>query len=636
VKLQGLLARVKKLKISAKVSATAVVIVVFQGVLSLIGVSILITQTNLASFRGQLARTTHSVESFIDSTKSDLAVKANLLAGQQKIIDYTDYDLRNLLQQELSIMRLPLKADALCIVNERLEPVAANGDQRLISSFRLQNLAANWKEGNPLFIAPFSGEIHLWALSPVVRAKTVIGVLAVGLNLDSNFINRIEWINNTAILLSWQMAIFVSGTLPDTFYDEFVKTARTAGAPVSGTVQTAVGRYVLSTSKVPSLPGLYVHCYLDTGDSSRLLAQYRIFSLAFLLVVILLGLAISVLLYRFTFLTPFRLLNEAIRSISAGNLGYPIAKMGEDEFGDLARAFEEMTRSLREREKELAEMGKYNTLVLSSVSSGILTAALDGQITAINPAACALLGLPAADGGSGRVPMEAVPRELTRLIDESLHAEPSDTFREIRMEVDGTARTLSVATSPFLSQQSAKIGIIVVISDVTHEKELEKKLELSSRMAAMGEMVAGVAHQIRNPLAIMKVSAELLRDHIESSSVGEQPWRLASMIVNEADTLGVVVSNFLDFARPYTVRKESCRVEELLRRVIGMLPLASFPGTELRCSFAEDLPAVPLDRNLLEQVFRNLMVNALEASFPGQPVFVDARREDGHVVVQVP
>jgi PAS domain S-box-containing protein len=635
VNIRGPLARVRKLKISAKVSATAVVIVVFQGVLSLIGVSILITQTNLASFRGQLSRTTHSVESFIDSTKSDLAVKANLLAGQKKIIDYTDYDLRNLLQQELSIMRLPLKADALYIVNDRLQTVASIGDQRLLASFRVQNLAANWKEGNPLFIAPFSGEIHLWALSPIVRAKNVIGVLAVGLNLDSNFINRIEWINNTAILLSWQMAIFVSGTLPDTFFDEFVKTARAAGAPVNGTVQTSVGRYVLSTSKVPSLQGLFVHCFLDTGASSRLLAQYRIFSLVFLLVVILLGLAISLLLYRYTFVTPFRLLNDAIRSISAGNLGYPIAKMGEDEFGDLARAFEEMTRSLREREKELAELGKYNALVLSNVSSGILAASFDGQITAINPAACTLLGLPPADGGSGHVLPETVPQELARFIDESLHTEPSGSFREIRTEIDGTVRTLSVATSPFLSQQSAKIGIIVVLSDVTHEKELEKKLELSSRMAAMGEMVAGVAHQIRNPLAIMKVSAELLRDHIESSAVGAQPFRLASMIVNEADALGAVVSNFLDFARPYTVRKESCRVVDLLRRVVAMLPLASFPGTELHCDFAEDLPAVPLDRNLLEQVFRNLLINALEASYPGQPVYLGAHRDNGHVVVQV-
>jgi signal transduction histidine kinase len=113
---------------------------------------------------------------------------------------------------------------------------------------------------------------------------------------------------------------------------------------------------------------------------------------------------------------------------------------------------------------------------------------------------------------------------------------------------------LSVSTSPFLSQHNTKLGIIVIIS-TSYWKELEQKLELSSRMAAMGEMVAGVAHQIRNPLAIMKVSAELLRDHIEASAGGAQPHRLASMIVNEADTLGAVVANFLDFARPHAVRR---------------------------------------------------------------------------------
>lgn len=159
-----------------------------------------------------------------------------------------------------------------------------------------------------------------------------------------------------------------------------------------------------------------------------------------------------------------------------------------------------------------------------------------GQITAINPASSALLCLPPADGGSGRVLTEAFPREPTRPIDGGLHAALSGSFREIKTEIDGTVPAPSVAASLFLSPQSAKIGIIVVIFDVTHEKELEKKLELSSRMAAMREMVAGVAHQIRNP-------------------------------------------------RPDTVRKESCRVEDLLRRVISMLPLKSFPRTGFgRCA----------------------------------------------------
>jgi len=127
-----LLRRLGRLKISAKVSAASIIIVLFQGILSMVGVSVLITQTNLATFHAQLERTAHSVESFIDSTKSDLGVKANLLAGQQNIIDYTDYDLRNLLQQELSIMRLPLKVDALCIVDANREPVAAIGEPTLL------------------------------------------------------------------------------------------------------------------------------------------------------------------------------------------------------------------------------------------------------------------------------------------------------------------------------------------------------------------------------------------------------------------------------------------------------------------------------------------------------------------------
>lgn len=631
-----LLRRLGRLKISAKVSAASIIIVLFQGILSMVGVSVLITQTNLATFHAQLERTAHSVESFIDSTKSDLGVKANLLAGQQNIIDYTDYDLRNLLQQELSIMRLPLKVDALCIVDANREPVAAIGEPTLLESFIGQSLATNWWEGNPLFISPYQEQIHLWALSPIVQAKKVIGVLGVGLNMDSNFINRIESINNTAILLSWQRKIFVSGTLPETFFEGFVKIARVTDPGEQATAQRAGGRYVVSTSVAPSLRGLLVHCFLDTRDSSRLLASYRTFSLGFLFVVIVLGFLTSLLLYRFTFLTPFRLFNDAIRSISAGDLGYPIAKMGEDEFGDLARSFEDMTKSLRARENELAELGKYNALVLSNVSSGILTIAFDGVITAINPAACALLGLDESDSGTGRALKDmSIPRELTRLIDESLHADSPVAVREIKSEIGGSARVLSVSTSPFLSQHNTKLGIIVIIADVTHEKELEKKLELSSRMAAMGEMVAGVAHQIRNPLAIMKVSAELLRDHIEASSGGTQPHRLASMIVNEADTLGAVVANFLDFARPHAVRKEPSCVDEILRRVMDVLPLASFPGTAVTCRFAPDLPRVPLDRSLIAQAFRNLLINALEASPAGQPVCVSAWKDDGRVAVEI-
>ena len=96
-----------------------------------------------------------------------------------------------------------------------------------------------------------------------------------------------------------------------------------------------------------------------------------------------------------------------------------------------------------------------------------------------------------------------------------------------------------------------------------------------------------------------------------------------------------MVANFLDFARPHAVRMEPAHVDEILRRVIDVLPMTSFPGAGVTCRFDPDLPRVLLDRSLIKQAFRNLLINALEASPAGQPVCVSAWKDDGHVAVEI-
>ncbi len=632
-----ILQRFSSWKISAKVSASTVFIVVLQGLISIIGMSVVIDRANRESFAAQLERTVHSVESLIDTTAADLTVKANLLGGQQKIIDFTDYGLSNLLVQELSVIRQPLKVDALCIVDTDGDLLGAVGEQKLIDAFTSKGLASNYWAGNSLFITPVSDQIHLWALTPIVRNKQKIGVLGVGLNLDSNFINRVEWMNNAAVLLSYRMQFFVSGTLPVSFFNQFVESIRSQDVRELSVPRSVGPRSYTSTFVVPNLPGLYVHCFIDTGDSRKLLGRYQTFSVAFLLVVIALSFTMSFGMYRYTFLRPFNHLRDAIKSISMGNLDHSIERMEKDEFGDLARAFEEMMKSLRERERELAELERYNSLVLSNVTSGIFTISYEGTVTPINAAACILLGLSPTEAGAVHALTEVrMPAGLPPFIEECLRAEsPPAHVKEVKAELAGTVRTLTVSASPFISEHSAKLGIIVVVADVTHEKELEEKLEISSRMAAMGEMVAGVAHQIRNPLGVMKVSSEMLWEQLRELGAGEQQTKLISMIANEIDSLGAVVSNFLDFARPLSVKKEPCSVEELIHDVMGRLPTARYPGVSLHSSFAANLPHVMVDRGLIEQAFTNLMVNALQASVPGQSVLVDAWRADGHVVVEI-
>jgi len=623
-----------RIKISTKVSAVSLFIVAFQGAVSLLGMSVLVDRANRESFRTQLERSVRSMESFMDSTTDDLRIKADLLAGRQKVIDYADFGLRNLLQQELSLMQLPLKADALCMTDAQGEILASVGAARLTDSFRENSLVRGYWEGSALFAAPFSGQIHLWALRPVMRDTTLIGVLAIGLNLDSLFIHRAESTVGTSLILSWKDLAVASGTLPSDIVARFTEALQAGGDGMRGVEGIAGSRYFTADFPIVNPPGLHAWCFLDAGDSQRLLARYRSFSLGFLVLVLAAGFLASILLYRYAFQKPFRLFNEAIRRIADGHLDHPIEGIGRDEFGDLARAFEGMMISLRQRERELADLGRYNALVLANVTSGILTVAFDGTVTSINPAAAAFLGAGAAAAGGSLSDLNP-HGELRRHLEESLQARSPIHFREIRTEVAGMPRTFSISVSPFLSPQGDRLGILAVLSDVTRERELERKLEISSRMAAMGEMVAGVAHQIRNPLGIMKVSAEMLRDQLADSGSPEPQRKLISMIVKETDSLGAVVSHFLDFARPLHMQKEPCRLEDLLGRVTDMLPLARFPGIELRCRFDEALPEVPLDASLFEQAFSNLLMNALQASAPGQTVLLETRREDGRPVVEI-
>ena len=156
-------------------------------------------------------------------------------------------------------------------------------------------------------------------------------------------------------------------------------------------------------------------------------------------------------------------------------------------------------------------------------------------------------------------------------------------------------------------------------------KKLEGELQLSSRMAAVGEMVAGVAHQIRNPLGVMKVSTDLLRDYFSAERDPEGNYRhLVEMVGDEIDSLSVLISHFLDFTRPLHIDKEDIDIGKLVRHTIDMVPPEKRRGLEVRVQI-EDEPLVrSVDAPLVQQVLVNLIINALEASSPGQTVEVNA------------
>ncbi len=174
------------------------------------------------------------------------------------------------------------------------------------------------------------------------------------------------------------------------------------------------------------------------------------------------------------------------------------------------------------------------------------------------------------------------------------------------------------ATILILSSRAEKI----IAGRAAVQKKLEEKLHQSERLAALGEMIAGVSHEIRNPLGIIRSCAELLNSRIEN----EKQKKYSSIIVEEATRLNGIVTEFLDFARPKNVRPHECRLENILERNLSVIePECQKRGVVLERHYAEGDFTCQGDPDLLYRAFLNLLANAIQAMPEGGTLHVATR-----------
>ena len=147
----------------------------------------------------------------------------------------------------------------------------------------------------------------------------------------------------------------------------------------------------------------------------------------------------------------------------------------------------------------------------------------------------------------------------------------------------------------------------------------------SERLAALGQLTAGLAHELRNPLGTMKTSAELLARNVSNENPIAQ--EMAGYISTEVDRTNSLITRFLDFARPQHLRLEPADITAILDRAI-----ASLPGVEVYKNYSPGIPPIPADAELLERVFSNLILNAAQASPPGSVVTVKTQLLDDNKV----
>jgi two-component system sensor histidine kinase HydH len=160
-----------------------------------------------------------------------------------------------------------------------------------------------------------------------------------------------------------------------------------------------------------------------------------------------------------------------------------------------------------------------------------------------------------------------------------------------------------------------------------HLQEAQAEIRRSERLAALGQLTAGLAHELRNPLGTMKSSAELLVRQVDGGN--EIAREMAGYIASEVDRTNSLITRFLDFARPQHLRMEKGEIAAMLDRVVAQFEREK-SGQAATISviknYSPDVPPVPFDSQLLERVLLNLVMNAAQASPPGGVVTIKTRR----------
>ena len=290
----------------------------------------------------------------------------------------------------------------------------------------------------------------------------------------------------------------------------------------------------------------------------------------------------------------------------------------------LAEQLQGARRQLLRSETRLEALEAIYSAVVRSIASGILTVGEDGRITYLNPAAEHLTGL--SDRSSRGQPLGSLLPELAASI-----VRPRERGRpEVRLRAhDGRERILGYATAPLAGGAS---GQVILFQDLTELRQMEEAVRRTDRLAVVGGLAAGLAHEIRNPLASMCGSIEILG---AAPGLDEQERRLMQVVRSEAERLEALVREFLSFAKPISPAFEALDGARVVTETVELFRQeVAERGIELVAR--TDAPVwVRADPGQLRQVLWNLLGNAADATPTGGRVEVGIVRQAGEGVLEV-
>lgn len=292
----------------------------------------------------------------------------------------------------------------------------------------------------------------------------------------------------------------------------------------------------------------------------------------------------------------------------------------EERVAALDRDLLEKSVALEKSLKKSSDMESYQANILKSLPSAVVVMDLSGKVISYNKRAGEICGC---------FNRETIGKRVAELLDEAVDSScfsPSASEKEVAYLGEGGERLfLKISTTPFLADSGLREGTVCILHDITRGKQLEKGLERSKRLAAMGEMAASLAHEIRNPLG----GIELIASNLNRNLRGDMRARkMAEDICSGVASLNHIVTNILQFARvekPEMIRISPC--DAIDDAIISALHLIERSGIQLRKDFLSSLNVMG-SRELMKQAFLNIILNSLQAMEGGGSLHISMENSD--------
>jgi two-component system sensor histidine kinase HydH len=257
----------------------------------------------------------------------------------------------------------------------------------------------------------------------------------------------------------------------------------------------------------------------------------------------------------------------------------------------------------------LSRIRIFSDTLVENMPVGLIAADMDNRVISVNPAAVQILG-PNRTRGTKNNP-DRLPEEIKALLlSKAVNTHPVEKEIEIKDE-NRSPLHLEVMASPLADNDKKFLGTLLILRDKTELNRLKQEMEQHRRLAAIGRLAAGVAHEIRNPLSSLKGYATFFKEVFEPDS---ENHGIADTMTKEVDRLNRVVGELVELAKPVAVSKKAIDIEALILKSTQQISYEpDAQGIEIKTDIAKDLPLLHADEDRLKQVLLNLYLNAVQA-----------------------